>query len=50
MGYLMSKTKSWSYLTDFVDDKAKLVFDNLETHTVNVEYAKGNEEHRLIII
>ena len=44
LGYFMSKTRTWSYLSDYDSDKAKAVFDNIETHTVNVEFAKENKE------
>ena len=49
MGYLMSKTKSWSYLDDITKNNAKIIFDNLETHTKNIEFVEGNEEHKLIV-
>ena len=31
MGYLMSRTKSWSYLDDITKNNAKIIFNNLET-------------------
>ena len=49
MGYLMSKTKSWSYLDDITKNNAKIIFNNLETHTKNIKFVEGNEEHKLIV-
>ena len=46
MAYLMSKTKTWSYLKDFSDGRAVISFNDFETHTMNVEFADGNSKHQ----
>lgn len=49
--YLMSKTKSWSYLQDYETQSGtgKVMYDGFETHTMNVEFAQGNPEHKQIV-
>lgn len=49
MAYLMSETKTWSFLDDFSNGTANLIFNNIEAHKMNIEYAEGNEEHKKII-
>jgi len=49
MGYLMSRTKSWSYLDDITETQAKVVFNNLETHTKKIEFVEANKEHQAIV-
>lgn len=49
MGYLMSRTKSWSFLEDITQNQAKVVFNNLETHTKKIEFVEANKEHQAII-
>ena len=49
MAYLMSKTKSWSYLTEFNKEKAKLVFNSVESHFMNIEFTEGNSQHQKIV-
>ena len=48
-GVLMSKTKSWTYVTDYTQTEATVVYNDIESHTVGVEYAEGNPEHQQII-
>ena len=45
MAYFMSKTKEYVYLRDFTEDTAKVVFNELEIHSFDVEYMKANEKH-----
>lgn len=45
MAYFMSKTKDYVYLREFTDKTAKVVFNELETHSFNVKYAEANEKH-----
>ena len=47
--YLMSKTKSWSYLNDYHDGRGKIVYDGFETHTMNVKFAESNTKHKQIV-
>lgn len=49
MAYLMGKTQSWSYLTNYNNGKAQLFLNDLESHTMNVEFVNGNQEHQNII-
>lgn len=44
--YLMSKTKTWSYLKDFSDGKGIITFNDFESHTMNVEFVKGNNKDK----
>ena len=48
-GYLMSKTKTWSYITDYDNGQAQVVYNNLETHTMNLNFAENNAEHKAIV-
>ncbi len=48
-GTLSSKTKSWSYLQNFNNNTANLIFNNLESHTMNIVYAEGNQAHKQVI-
>lgn len=45
MAYFMSKTKDWIYLNDFTKDTARVVFNDLEIHTFNVNYVEANEKY-----
>lgn len=48
--FLIRKTKNWSsYINDYNDGKAKLVYDGIETHTVDINFAKGNKTHQKIV-
>ena len=49
MAYLMSKTKTWSYLQDYSNGKAKVLYDGFETHTMNIEFEETNQEHQQIV-
>ena len=45
MAYFMSKTKDYVYLREFTKDSAEVVFNELEVHSFDVEYAKANTKH-----
>lgn len=47
--YLMGRTKSWAYLEDYADNKAKIYYEGIESHTLDVSFAKGNSEHQKIV-
>ena len=47
--YFLSKTKTFAYLEQFYGDKAKVVLDGLESHTVDVSFTQGSQEHKLIV-
>ena len=49
LGYLMSKTKTWSYLQDYSNGQGKIVYDGFETHTMNVNFEEANPEHQQIV-
>ena len=49
MAYLMSKTKTWSYLTDYSNGQGKIVYDGFETHTMNVNFEEANPEYQQIV-
>lgn len=49
MAYLMGKTQSWSYLTNYSNGKAQLFLNELESHTMDIEFVNGNQEHQNII-
>lgn len=43
--YFMSKTKDYIYLNSFTEDTARVVFNELEVHSFDVEYTEANEKH-----
>lgn len=45
MAYFMSQTKDYVYLRDFTANSAKVVFNELEIHSFDVEYTNSNEKH-----
>lgn len=45
MAYFMSQTKDYIYLRDFTENKAKVVFNEIEAHSFDVEYTNSNEKH-----
>lgn len=47
--YLMGRTKSWSYLEEYANNKGKIYYNGIESHTLDVSFANANEEHREII-
>lgn len=49
LGYLMSKTKTWSYLQDYSNGQGKIVYDGFETHTMNVNFEEANPEYQQIV-
>ena len=44
--YLLSKTKTYSYLEDYNGNTAKIVYNGLERHTVNVSLVNEKQEAR----
>ena len=49
VGYLVDKTKKWSYVTDFSNGTAKVVYDGFETHTMNIEFEEMDQNIKQII-
>lgn len=46
MAHLMGKTKTWSYLNNYNNGKGQVVFNDLESHTLDIEFVNGNNEHQ----
>ena len=49
MAYFFSETKTFTYLNGYKDGTAKIVYKGLETHTKNISFAKGNENHKKVV-
>ena len=49
MGYLVSKTKTWSYLSNYSNGTADIVYDGFETHTMNIEFEEIDQSIKEIV-
>ena len=49
LAYLINKTKSWTYLTNYHDNTGLIILDGLESHTKNIEFATGNDAHKSVV-
>jgi hypothetical protein len=48
--YFLSKTKKYVFMNDFDGKRAKVMMENFgELHTMNVEFAKGDDGHAAIV-
>lgn len=47
--YFLSKTKKNAYISRYRGDSALVTLDDVESHTVGIDYAQGNPEHKAIV-
>lgn len=47
--YSLSKLKADAYISNCQGDSALVTLNNVESHTVSIDYAQGNPEHKAIV-